>query len=52
MYKIIRNGRRFGNKSFSSYDKARSYARKALRKILNVSIHPALKINGFSIAKI
>jgi hypothetical protein len=59
MFKIIRNGRRYGNKKFNTYEEARSYARKTLRKILAISLlkpensrHPTLKNNGFSIAKI
>lgn len=32
MYKIYRDGRRYGNKVFDSYESARNFLRKLLRK--------------------
>lgn len=60
MFKIIRNGRRFNKMSFDSYEKARSYVRKWLRKNMQMSIkdlktrysNPAITAFGFKITTI
>lgn len=56
MFKIIRNNRRFNNKTFTSYEAARSYVRKWLRKNMTMSVkdtakysNPAISLFGFKI---
>lgn len=36
MYIIVRNNKRFSKKSFNSYEEARSYARKTIRRFLSM----------------
>lgn len=61
MYIIRRMNRRFNNKTFTSYEKARSYVRKWLRKHafqamfdLSWSEHsnPSINTYGFKIVKV
>lgn len=58
MFKIMLNGRRFNNKAFSTYEKARSYVRKWLRKNAASLVcgskysNPAINKFGFKIAAI
>ena len=61
MYVIYRNNRKFNNKVFDSYEKARSYARKWIRKNLGyvadgvssdrIYQNPSFHFWGFSINK-
>lgn len=61
MYKILRDGKRFNTKSFETYEEARSYIRKWIRKnmkewnnlfSLKGKSNPAISDDGFSIWKI
>lgn len=56
MFKIIRNGRRFNNKTFTSYELARSYLRKWIRKnMLSMKwayANPTISKVGFKITAI
>ena len=49
MYKIIRSNRRFNNKLFESYEEARQYIRKWLRKEFGITGHGNLADHNFSI---
>jgi hypothetical protein len=63
MYIIVRNNKRFSKKTFSSYEEARSYARKTIRRFLSmlglkakmgdesaVKYHnPAINMYGYSV---
>jgi len=51
MYKITRNDRRFNKFVFDSYEKARQYIRKWLRKRLDVQGNAAISKYNFSIVK-
>lgn len=57
MYKIIRGNRRFNNKTFTTYEAARSYIRKWLRAHFEVAAkakhsNPAINCFGFKISAI
>ena len=51
MYKITRYNKRFNNKTFETYEKARQYIRKWLRKHLDANDNPAITHYGFNVAK-
>lgn len=63
-YIIKRNNKRFNNKRFDSYESARSYTRKVLRKRDDISpdfwfdtgwdVHnnPSISLYGFSIERV
>lgn len=51
MYKIIRNNKRFGNKTFPSYDDAKKYVRvwAVNNKLAPTQMHVRLSKLGFAI---
>jgi len=49
MYKILRFSKRFNSKKFDSYETARQYVRKWVRKHFDYPGHPKLSEWGFSI---
>ncbi len=49
MYKIIRYGKRFNTKNFQTYEEARTYVRRWIRRKEQVSGNPALADYNFSI---
>ena len=49
MYKILKNERRFGNKTFTTYNEARSYV---ATKVGTTAHKLRLKEHGFSIQKV
>lgn len=62
MFKIKRHGKRFNNKTFSSYEEARNYVRRWVRKVTRESLlsgdysvlvqrSPSISLNGFSVVK-
>ena len=61
MYIVFKNSRPAGNKKFSTYERARQYARKLARKTTNWDIvrniesagyNPALSDFGYSVRKV
>ena len=55
MYKIIRKGKRFNNKTFTTYEEARSYIRKWIRTKFQEKHkynNPSISKFNFSIAAI
>lgn len=66
MYKLMKFGKRFNNKSFKTYEEARSYLRKKLRHTFPAitrhikdnsyselcHYNPAISSYGFSITKV
>lgn len=56
-FKVLRNGKRFNNKLFDSYEKARSYVRKWIRKndvltcVLYNNSNAAITDYGFKIQR-
>jgi hypothetical protein len=50
MYKIIRNGRRYNNKCFATYEEARKYVRRKVTEIVGMYFDDYTKF-GFKIAK-
>ena len=56
MYIIKRNNRRFNNKLFASYETARQYIRKLLRKDGLGMLYPSSNANisdwGFKVSKV
>ena len=52
MYKIVRNDRRFNKFVFESYEKARQYVRKWLRKHLDVNGNAPISKFNFTITKV
>lgn len=57
MFKIIRGNRRFNNKTFATYEAARSYIRKWLRAHIEVASkarysNPAMSRFGFKISAV
>lgn len=51
MYIIKRNNRRFNNKTFATYEEARSYARKWLRSRYNELVNKLFKNRNIAITK-
>jgi hypothetical protein len=55
MYVILKNKRRYNKELYASYEAARSYVRKILRKnpkvYMNLYSNPSITYYGFSISK-
>ena len=49
MYKILRNGKRYNNKKFCSYEDARKYVRRVVTRLFGY--HDDYTGFGFKIAK-
>lgn len=52
MYKIIKAGKRFNSKTFLTYEEARCYVRRWIRKNMGASGNPPIQNYEFSVQPI